>query len=138
MKKLSTHDIFSIFDLDDDQTQTRRTKDTDECFVALSTLISGVENYYLLDHMYLNRYGQSYIDVRQSLQVKYLSKLLKYVDRYDDIPLNTVHGIVDKFGEGSISFALNDMLECFLQVEDYQKCATLDKLMKIFNVKNLH
>lgn len=138
MKKLSTHDIFSIFDLDDDQTQSRRTKDKDQCFVALSTLISGVENYYLLDHMYLNRYGQSYVDVRQSLQVKYLSKLLKYVDRYDDIPLDTVHSIVDKFGDGSISFAFNDMLECFLQVEDYQKCATLDKLMKIFNVKNLH
>ena len=138
MKKLSTDNIFSIFDLSDDQPQLRPTKDIDERLTALSTVISGVENYYLLDHMYTNRYGQSYLDARQSLQVKYFSKLVHYVDRYDEIPSDTVKAVEDKFGSHAIEFALNDMLECFLGVEQYNHCVTIDKLIKIFNVKNLH
>ena len=57
--------------------------------------------------------------------------------RIDVSQLDTVDMIKDEFGEAAIEFALNDMLQCFLQIEHYDKCATLAKFMTIFDVKNL-
>ena len=139
MKQLNTSDLFSIFDQGDSEIyQQHNVEDLlDNTFVLFGMVVRGVENYYLLDHLYTNRYAKQYDSVRENIKVKYFTNLIKYLHRIDVSQLDTVDIIKDEFGEPAIEFALNDMLQCFVQIEHYDKCATLAKFMTIFGIKNL-
>lgn len=140
MKNLNIDNIFSAFDSEHDSDQPNNNIDQvdDQCYRAFAKLFTGVENFYMLDYLYTTRYQQSYNSVRQTIQVKCYSILLQNVDRYGKLQSDTVKKLKDQFGKSVIEFALNDMLDCFLQIENYEACSKIHKFIKKFKVKNLH
>ena len=139
MKKINADNIFSVFSTTDQSSIPGTEVDAiDHCHNAIAGLLIGVENFYILDHLYTAKYNDSYNSMRQSLQLKCYSTLLQNVDRYDEIPSGTVKSIKKQFGKPMIEFALNDMLKCFLDIEMYSHCASVNRLIKTFKVKNLH
>ena len=87
--------------------------------------------------MYANKYQNEYVEVRDSIKLKYFTGLMKYLVRIDDIPLDTVSILQDEFGEEAIDYSLNEMLQVFEQDEQYELCSIIAKYLHLFSVKKL-
>jgi len=140
MKHLDADKLFDILLEGDHQVYQEHSVQelVDDTYTLFGSVIKGVENYYIIDQMYTNRYGEAYTSLRDRLRVKYFSTLMKYVVTIDVSQSDTVHNLVDEFGLQPISYALNEMIDCFVVVEQYETCAILQKFIKIFNVINLN
>lgn len=137
MKKLDSKSLFEIFDQGDHDiyTQYDIVGDVDNTFIIFGSVIMGVSNFSLIDQIYSNRYQNHYNNVRQSVQLKYFTTLAKSLHRLGDIPPDTVNSLIDEFKLPTINYALNEMLEVFEQVEQYEQCIIIAKYLQLFSKK---
>ena len=139
MKRLDSKSLFNIFDVGDEEVYEQHgVQDIlDNSFVLFGMVIRGVNNFYLIDQMYANKYKNEYIEVRDSIKLKYFTGLIRYLVRIDDIPLDTVSILQDEFGIEAIDYSLNEMLQTFEQDEQYELCSVVAKYLHLFSVKKL-
>ena len=136
MKKLDSQNLFKAFSLEGDNTNDLPEVPNDS-FILFGTVLRGVESFYIIDQLYQMRYKDQYELVREKIKLKYFSGLMKYIDRIDDMSLDTVMYIEDEFGGQAIKYALEEMLQFFEQIEHYEQCITLKKYFDIFLEKKL-
>ena len=136
MKKLDSQNLFKAFSLEGDETNELPEVPNDS-FILFGTVLRGVESFYIIDQLYQMRYKDQYELVREKIKLKYFSGLMKYIDRIDDMSLDTVMYIEDEFGGQAIKYALEEMLQFFEQIEYYEQCITLKKYFDIFLQKKL-
>lgn len=139
MKKLDSKSLFNIFDAGDEEVYEQHGVYgiLDNSFVLLGMVIRGVDNFYLIDQMYANKYKNEYTDMRESLKLTYFTKLMKYLVRIDNIPLDTVSMLEDEFGIQAIRYSLNEMVQTFEQDEQYELCSIILKYLHLFSIKKL-
>ena len=139
MKRLDGHSLFSIFEKGDEQIyKDLGVEDQlDNTFVLFGIIINGVENYYIIDQMYSNRYGKLYYDVQDNIKVMYFSGLIKYLRRIAEFDSYTAHAILDEFGQSAITYSLEHLLYFFEQKEYYENCALIKKYLDIFDQNSL-
>jgi hypothetical protein len=109
----------------------------DNTFVLFGTVVKGVENYYIIDQLYEKRYGQQYDCVRDSIKLKYFIGLMRYLERIEEIPEVTIVSLQDEFGLQSINYALQEILDLFIEEEYYEKCIILSKFQQLFLLNQL-
>ena len=136
MKKLDSQNLFKAFSLEGDNTNELPEVPNDS-FILFGTVLRGVESFYIIDQLYQMRYKDQYELVREKIKLKYFTGLMKYIDRIDDMSLDTVMYIEDEFGGQAIKYALEEMLQFFEQIEYYEQCITLKKYFDIFLEKKL-
>ena len=136
MKKLDSQNLFKAFSLEGDETNELPEVPNDS-FILFGTVLRGVESFYIIDQLYQMRYKDQYELVREKIKLKYFSGLMKYIDRIDDMSLDTVMYIEDEFGGQAIKYALEEMLQFFEQIEHYEQCIILKKYFDIFLEKKL-
>jgi hypothetical protein len=136
MKKLDSQNLFKAFSLEGDNTNELPEVPNDS-FILFGTVLRGVESFYIIDQLYQMRYKDQYELVREKIKLNYFTGLMKYVDRIDDMSLDTVMYIEDEFGGQAIKYALEEMLQFFEQIEYYEQCITLKKYFDIFLQKKL-
>lgn len=136
MKKLDSQNLFKAFSLEGDNTNDLPEVPNDS-FILFGTVLRGVESFYIIDQLYQMRYKDQYELVREKIKLKYFTGLMKYIDRIDDMSLDTVMYIEDEFGGQAIKYALEEMLQFFEQIEYYEQCITLKKYFDIFLEKKL-
>jgi hypothetical protein len=105
-------------------------------YILLGMTIKGVENYSIMEQMYDSRYQESFATVRDSIKIKYFTRLIRYLERIDLSQLDTLYELKDLLGEQSINYALTEMIEFFEEVEMYENCALLMQFYKVFFPKN--
>lgn len=139
MKKLNTNQLFEIFQIGDEEVyREHQLEDVlDNSFVLFGTVVKGVENYYIIDQLYQKRYGKQYDYVRDSIKLKYFIGLMRYLERIKEIPEDTLHIIEDEFGIQAIDYALQEMLDLFIEEEYYEKCTILSKFQQLFSLNQL-
>ena len=139
MKKLDTNQLFNIFQMGDEEIyKEHQAEDVlDNSFVLFGMVIKGVENYYIIDQLYEKRYGEQYDSVRDSIKLKYFIGLVRYLERIGEIPEDTLYIIEDEFGLQAIDYALQEMLDLFIEVEHYEKCTVLSKFQRLFSLNQL-
>lgn len=139
MKRLDSKSLFNIFDVGDEEVYEQHgVQDIlDNSFVLFGMVIRGVDNFYLIDQMYANKYKNEYTEVRDSIKLKYFTGLMRYLVRIDDIPLDTVSILQDEFSIDAIDYSLNEMLQAFEQDEQYELCSVVAKYLHLFSVKKL-
>lgn len=139
MKKLDTNQLFDIFLIGDEEVyKEHQAEDVlDNSFVLFGMVVKGVENYYIIDQLYGKRYGEQYDSVRESIKLKYFIGLVRYLERIGEIPEDTLHIIEDEFGLQAIDYALQEMLDLFIEVEYYEKCTILSKFQQLFLLNQL-
>jgi hypothetical protein len=109
----------------------------DNSYILIGMVVKGVENYYIIDQIHLNRFGESYLSVREKIRLKYFLGLLEHLERVDGLPLDTVIELRDEFGEQAILYAFQEMIDCFLAIEYYEKCAIIQKYIELFSTQKL-
>jgi hypothetical protein len=139
MKKLDTNQLFNIFQIGDEEVYREHQSENvlDSTFVLFGTVVKGVENYYIIDQLYEKRYGQQYDCVRDSIKLKYFIGLMRYLERIEEIPEVTIVSLQDEFGLQSINYALQEILDLFIEEEYYEKCIILSKFQQLFLLNQL-
>jgi len=139
MKKLDTNQLFNIFQIGDEEVYREHQSENvlDNTFVLFGTVVKGVENYYIIDQLYEKRYGQQYDCVRDSIKLKYFIGLMRYLERIEEIPEVTIGSLQDEFGLQSINYALQEILDLFIEEEYYEKCIILSKFQQLFSLNQL-
>jgi len=140
MKNLDSQSLFNIFSQGDEQIYVEHNVSDvlDNSFVLFGMVIRGVENYFIIDQLYQNRYEKQYELVREKIKLKYFSGLMEYLRRIGTIPADTLYIIEDEFGGQAIKYALEEMMQFFEQIEYYEQCIILKKYFDIFFDKKLH
>jgi hypothetical protein len=139
MKKLDTNQLFDIFQMGDEEIyREHQVEDVlDNSFILFGMVIKGVENYYIIDQLYQKKYQEQYDSVRESIKLKYFIGLVRYLERIGEIPEDTLYIIEDEFGLQAIDYALQEMLDLFIEVEHYEKCTILSKFQRLFSLNQL-
>jgi hypothetical protein len=139
MKKLDTNQLFDIFQMGDEEIyKEHQAEDVlDNSLVLFGMVIKGVENYYIIDLLYQKKYQEQYDSVRDSIKLKYFIVLVRYLERIGEIPEDTLYIIEDEFGLQAIDYALQEMLDLFIEVEHYEKCTVLSKFQRLFSLNQL-
>ena len=137
MKKLNSDDLFNIFSIRDEEVfKEHHIEDLlDNSFILFGMAVRGVENYFIIDKMYANRYGERYDSIRDSIKIKYFNGLVNYLERVEDIQSDTVEELKDEFGPQAIKYALEEMLNLYEEIEMYEKCAIIFKFYELFSLK---
>lgn len=138
MKKIDKATLFNIFEVGDEEVYRENGVEDllHNTYILLGMTIKGVENYFIMEQMYQNRYGETFSTVRDSIKLKYFTGLIKYLERIDLSQSDTLYELKDLFGEQSIEYALTEMVDFFEGVEMYENCALLMRFYKVFFPKN--
>ena len=138
MKKIDKATLFNIFEVGDKEVYRENGVEDllHNTYILLGMTIKGVENYFIMEQMYQNRYGETFSTVKDSIKLKYFTGLIKYLERIDLSQSDTLYELKDLFGEQSIEYALTEMVDFFEGVEMYENCALLMRFYKVFFPKN--
>lgn len=134
MKKLNSNELFDIFSQQDDHVfaDNGMQEDIDNDFITFGTIIVGMRNYDILDHMYRYRYEKQYDSVKDQLKLKYFNSLMRYAGRIDQLRPDTVDDLIDEFGKQEIVGMLKQLLHFYEKLEVYESCAIIFKLLQKF------
>jgi len=138
MKKIDKATLFNIFEVGDEEVYKENGVEDllHNTYILFGMTVKGVENYFIMEQMYQNRYGETFSTVKDSIKLKYFTGLMRYLERIDLSQSDTLYDLKDLFGEQSIDYALKEMIDFFEEVEMYENCALLMKFFKIFFPKN--
>ena len=134
MKKLNSDELFDIFSQQDDLVLANNNMhdDIDNDFITFGTIIVGMRNYDILDHMYRYRYEKQYDSMKDQLKMKYFNGLIRYASRIDELHPDTVKDLIDEFGSKEIVHMLQQLLHFYENVELYENCVIIFKLLQKF------
>ena len=134
MKKLNSDDLFNIFSIGDEEIyKEHKIEDMmDNTFILFGMVVRGVENYFIIDKMYANRYQERYDSVRENIKLKYFNGLVNYLERVKYIQSDTVQYLKEEFTPQAIHYALEELLEFYKELEMYEKCAIIFKFHELF------
>ena len=127
MQPLDKDTLFSIFEQGDEEIyqEHKITGVMNNPYVLMGMVIRGMENWHLMDIMYKRSYGEQYQRVRENIRVKYMSKLVTYLDRIDETKFETIYTIGDSYDSKTVMKVLNDLMYYFESIEMYEKCHTI-------------
>jgi hypothetical protein len=138
MKKIKPEFIFNTFYSDDSEVYKELdTEDIleDDC-VLLGMAVKGIKNYYILDEIYRSNFSEKYNELSKGVKATYFNKMFNYLSK---IKFNRLENLLDfsmLLESGEMDNCFKDMLEHYTYLEDYEKCAFILKIQKIF--KNLN
>ena len=139
MNKLDPHTLFSIFEQGDEEIYKEHNVlgVLDNPYVLIGMVVTGVENFALIDGMYLLRYEEKYAKVRDGIKYKYYVKLFGYLQRLENSSIEEVYTIGEDYELSRSIDALLDLQIYFQELEDYEKCEVISRFSDLLIGKQL-
>jgi hypothetical protein len=139
VQKLDPSTLFSIFDQADDQIYKEHGLEDllQNPYVVMGTVVTGVENFYLIDKIYCLRFKEQYERVRSGIKLKYYSNLYNYLTEINLQQSNDLYTVDTGFDIDRSLSALKDLLYFFETIEHYEKCAIIKKFTDLLCSKKL-
>jgi hypothetical protein len=134
MKKLNNKDLFNIFTLSDEEVYKEHQVEGvfNNSFILFGMAVKGVENYFIIDRIYANKYREQYDSVKESIKLKYFNGLVNYLERIDLLQSDTILSLEDELSPQAIKYALEEMLDLYEEKEMYEKCAIIFRFYQLF------
>lgn len=99
-------------------------------FILFNLAIRGVNQYNLLDEVYVNKFPERYGMVRSTIrnkQFNYLFDLLQKVSLEDsDVFFRTTEDL----GKELVEDSLSQLMQHFIELEAYEKCSVIKKYLE--------
>lgn len=133
MQPLDPNTLFSIFEQGDEAVYAENGVEDilDNPYVLIGMVIKGLENYQLIDTMYLRSYKEEYSKVRDSVKLKYYNGLYGYLIRLDSTKFSTIYSIGDAFDSQEVLYGLTTLLLFYEDLEEYEKCAVIKRYIDL-------
>lgn len=127
MNKLDPHTLFSIFEQGDEEIYKEHGQQDvlKNPFVLMGMVLRGLENYRLMSLIYTRKYPEMFERQESKIKHKYYNKMFGYLNRIDVLQLETAYHIGESYSRDEIMLALDDMINFFVKVEEYEKCAKI-------------
>ena len=139
MQKLDPHTLFSIFEQGDEEVYREHNVEDvlKNPYVLIGMVVTGVENFYFMDKLYALKHKEEYGKVRDSIKLKYFSRIYNYLTRVTVEEVKNVYDIGSDFEIDRSINALNELLYFFEYLEQYEKCAIIVKFTDLLYGKKL-
>lgn len=133
MQPLDKHTLFSIFEVGDEEIYKEHgvEETLKNPFVLIGMVLSGLENFQMMDMMYKRNYPEKYKEVKKKIQFTYYEKLYGYLIRIPLEPFDDVYKIGESFDINNCFGALDHLRIYYERLEHYEKCATIKKYIDL-------
>jgi len=126
---MDPHSLFSIFEQGDEHIYKEHgLEDTlQNPYVLMGMVLRGVENFHLMDMLYMRQQPKMYKKVRNLTKYKYFNKLFSYLSRINEFDNKIMYKVGESFESNEVYNALEVLLRFFEGIEQYEKCAIIKK-----------
>lgn len=135
MKQMDPHTLFSIFEAGDEEIYKENNVEEllENPYVLMGMVLRGVENWYIMDGMYIRTYPEDYKRVRKLIKYKYYNKLFGYLNRIPNNKFDTIYKIGEAFESTNIQKGLSDLLYFYQDLEEYEKCSVIKNYIDLLS-----
>ena len=139
MHKLNPHTLFSIFEQGDEEIYKEHNAEDvlNNPYVLIGMVVTGVDNFHLLDKMYLLKHQEDYSRVRENVKLKFYNRLFRHLKRIEVESVRDVYDIGLDYDIDASLECLNDMLYFYERLEVYEKCAIVMQFTDLLYGKKL-
>lgn len=129
MSGIDPDKLFSIFEQTDDEVLLEYGMEDvlNDPRTILMSIVEQVENYQMLDAMYSNRSESDYNKVRDTIQLKYFTRLYNQLLNIEIQQISNQENQLEQSDKDQCISGLNYLIKLFEQVEHYEKCAIILK-----------
>lgn len=133
MQQLDPHTLFSIFEQGDETVYKEHGMEDvlSNPYVLIGMVVRGLENYSIMDMMYMRSYPEQYKAVRETVKLKYYTNLYNYLTRIKLDSFEARYTIGETYDSQDVLFGLDTLLYYFEDREMYEKCAVVKKYMDL-------
>jgi hypothetical protein len=139
LHKLNPHTLFSIFEQGDEEIYKEHNAEDvlNNPYVLIGMVVTGVDNFHLLDKMYLLKHQEDYGRVRESVKLKFYNRLFRHLKRIEVESVRDAYDIGLDYDIDASLECLNDMLYFYERLEMYEKCAIVMQFTDLLYGKKL-
>jgi len=136
MNKLDPHTLFSLFEQGDEEVYKEHgVEDTlKNPYVLLNMVSRGMENYAVMDMIYMKNNYKNYDKVRSNVKYKYFTKLFGYLERLDIEDIKAAKFVIgESYDLSTLVHNLDLLRKYFEEFELYERCLvvknTIDSIL---------
>jgi len=131
MQNLNPDTLFSIFEAGDEEVYKENNVDylLKNPYVLIGMVVRGIDNYKLMDIIYTRNYPRIYKRHRSKVKLKYYNNLYNYLCRIDIGNITNEFAIGEDYEVEASRDRLNELLFYFENLEHYEKCADIKKVL---------
>ena len=133
MNYIDPNQLFSIFEQGDEQVYKEHNVEDAllNPFVLMGMVLKGLENFQMMDMMYMKQYPDQYKNVRKITKYKYYNKLFGYLQRIYCGDRDGLWKIGESFEKPRVLDSLHELMFYFEKLEQYEKCAVIKKYVEL-------
>ena len=128
MNKLDPHSLFSLFEQGDEEVYKEHGVENtlNNPYVLLNMVARGMDNYSVMDMLYMKNNPDTYKNVREEVKYKYYVRLFNYLKRLDIESINNnTYTIGESYDLPNLIVRLDDLRLYFEGYERYEKCMVI-------------
>lgn len=128
MNKLDPHTLFSLFEQGDEEVYKEHgVEDTlKNPYVLLNMVSRGMENYAVMDMIYMKNNYKNYDKVRSNVKYKYFTKLFGYLERLDLEDIKAAKFVIgESYDLSTLVHNLDLLRKYFEEYELYERCLVI-------------
>ena len=133
MQPIDPNTLFSIFEQGDEEIFKEHgiEEHLQNPFVLMGMVLRGIDNFHMMDLMYMKQYPTHYKKVRNLTKYKYFNKLYSYLQRINSDSFEDIYKIGESFDKVQTKSGLDFLREYFERLEEYEKCAVIKKYIDL-------
>lgn len=137
MQPIDPNTLFSIFEQGDEEVYIEHGQEEvlKNPYVLMGMVLRGIENWMLIDEMYIRRYPEEYKPVRNKVRWKYNDRLYSYLIRIDIDNSDGMYKIGESFNKVGVANGLNHLIKYYERYEKYERCAVIKKYLDVLIAK---
>lgn len=133
MQPIDPNTLFSIFEQGDEEIYKEHgvEEHLQNPFVLMGMVLRGIDNFHMMDMMYMRQYPSHYKKVRNLTKYKYFNKLYGYLLRIDSNSFEDIYKIGETFDTKQTKNGLDILRVYYERLEEYEKCAVIKKYIDL-------
>ena len=133
MQQLDPRTLFSIFEQGDEEIYKEHGMEDvlNNPYVLIGMVIRGLENYTIMDMMYMRTYPEQYKELRDTVKLKYYNGLYSYLTRIKLDSFEARYTVGEAYDSQDVLFGLDTLLYFYEELEMYEKCAVIKQYMDL-------
>ena len=127
MHKLDPNKLFNIFNASDEAIYEEHNIQHlfENPYVLMGMVVRGLENYSIIDGMYMMRYKEQYESVRETVKEQFYNRLYAYLLRINLKKFENIYVITEEYDKMGVFHALDHLLYYYQEKEYYERCAVI-------------
>ena len=135
MKQINLQNLLSIFIKNDEDVIEEKLRETND-LMFFNKGIRGVLNYEYLNEIANNTRSDVYPQIREDVKKNFFNKMFSFIVRTDLTDPFIIASTVEDLGKEKVVGSLNELMNFFIELEEYEKCTILKDVIEQVNYQS--